>query len=165
MRGCLIVVLICISTVGDIEHLSCAFWLFLRLLSGNVCLGLLPVFWLGGLFFWCWVIWDVCIFYILTPCRSFHQTRILYFFKCLLCMSALLVIWPQKCILKLHSGQIVISWMYLKYFEKHLHIRRRRATWEAWCEGYCGLSNGESSVLPGNWRYSEVAPQLLLTTL
>ena len=32
------------------------------LLWRNVCLGLLPTFWLGCLFFWYWVAWATCIF-------------------------------------------------------------------------------------------------------
>ena len=99
----------------NIEHLFMCL-LAISVSSFRTCLFRSFACFLIGLvfFFLCWVVWDVCIFYILTPCQSFHQTRILYFSKCLLWMSTLLVIWPQKCILKLHSGQIVISWMYFK---------------------------------------------------
>ena len=32
--------------------------------------GLLPIFWLGCLFFWYWAVWDVSIFWKLSPCWS-----------------------------------------------------------------------------------------------
>ena len=35
-------------------------------------LGLLPAFWLGGLFFWYWVAWATCIFWKLILCNLFH---------------------------------------------------------------------------------------------
>ena len=51
MRWHRIVVLICSSLViTDIEHLSCAFWPSVCLLWRNVCLHLLPVFWLACYF-------------------------------------------------------------------------------------------------------------------
>ena len=42
---------------------SCAYWPPVCLLWRNVCLGLLPIFWFGCLFFCCWVVWAVCIFW------------------------------------------------------------------------------------------------------
>ena len=59
-----IVVLVCISQiVTDIEHpfmylLPCV-CLFLR----NVCLGLLPTFWLSYWFSWNWAVWAAYIFW------------------------------------------------------------------------------------------------------
>ena len=48
---------------------SYAYWPSLCLLWRNVYLGILPVFWLGCLFFCCyWIVWVVCIFWKLSPC-------------------------------------------------------------------------------------------------
>ena len=44
-------------------------WCLLRI---NVCLGLLPTFWLGYLFFWYWVLWTACIFWKLILGQLFH---------------------------------------------------------------------------------------------
>ena len=52
---------------------SCAYWPSVCLWK-NVYLGLLPIFQLGW-FFWYWVVWAVCIFWILTPCQS-HSLQI-----------------------------------------------------------------------------------------
>ena len=41
---------------------SCAYWPSVCLLWKNVYSGLLPIFLLGCLVFWYWVIWTVCIF-------------------------------------------------------------------------------------------------------
>ena len=35
----------------------------------NVCLGLLPIFWLDCLFFWHWAVWATCMFWRLTLCQ------------------------------------------------------------------------------------------------
>ena len=35
-------------------------WPFISLLYKNVCLGLLPIFWLGCLVFWYWAAWVAC---------------------------------------------------------------------------------------------------------
>ena len=43
---------------------SCVCLLSVCLLWRNVCLGLFPTFWLGCLFFWYWVVWAACIFWI-----------------------------------------------------------------------------------------------------
>ena len=50
------------------------YWAFFHLPVGpqyllwrNVCSGLLPIFHLGYLFFCCWFIWLVCIFWRLSP--------------------------------------------------------------------------------------------------
>ena len=42
---------------------SCVCWPSVCLLWRNVCLGLLPTFWLGCLFYWCWAAWAVCVFW------------------------------------------------------------------------------------------------------
>ena len=38
----------------------------------NVCLGLLPIFWLTGLFFWYWVAWAACKFWRLILYQLLH---------------------------------------------------------------------------------------------
>ena len=49
---------------------SCACWPSVRLLWRNIYLGLLPIFWLGCLFFWYWTVWAVCKFWKLIPCSQ-----------------------------------------------------------------------------------------------
>ena len=51
---------------------SCVCWPSVCLLWRNVCLGLLPTFWLSCLFFWYWVIWATCIFWRLILCQLIH---------------------------------------------------------------------------------------------
>ena len=51
----LTVVLICISSIIIHVEYPCASWPFVCLLWRNVCLGLLPICWLGCLFRCCWV--------------------------------------------------------------------------------------------------------------
>ena len=46
---------------------SCVYWSFVFLLWRNVCLGLLPIFWIV---FCCWVVWVVCTFWKLSLCWS-----------------------------------------------------------------------------------------------
>ena len=64
-----IVVLICISLIiGDNEHLFICF-LAICLLWRNVCLDLLPIFWLGCLFVCYWVTQALCVFWRLIFCH------------------------------------------------------------------------------------------------
>ena len=46
---------------------SCVYWPSFCLLYRNVYLGLLPMFWLGCLVFWYWVVWALCIVCRLIP--------------------------------------------------------------------------------------------------
>ena len=61
VRWCLVVLIYISLIVSDVV---CLFMCFLSVcfLLRNVCLGLLPVFRLGCLFFWYKAVWDVCIF-------------------------------------------------------------------------------------------------------
>ena len=63
VRWCLTVVLICISLIiSNVEHLFLCLLASVCLLWRNVCLGLLPFFWLGCLFSWYWATWAVANF-------------------------------------------------------------------------------------------------------
>ena len=65
LRWYLTVVLICISLIiSNGEYLFMC--LLVCLLCRNVCLGLLPIFLIGL------VVWAVCIFWKLSPCRLHH---------------------------------------------------------------------------------------------
>ena len=54
---------------------SCASWPSVCLLWRNVCLGLLPIFWLDCLFLGYSVTWTLCKFWRLIPCQS-HPSQI-----------------------------------------------------------------------------------------
>ena len=69
--------------ISDVEHLfSCTFWPSMCLWR-NVCLGLLPIFGLGCLFWWCWASWVVCIFWRLIPSGSIICQYFLPIWRCL----------------------------------------------------------------------------------
>ena len=65
---------------------SCTCWPSVCLLWRNVYAGLLPNFYLGCLFFWCWVVWAVYIFWLLTPYQSYHFKYLLPSIGCLFIM-------------------------------------------------------------------------------
>ena len=50
--------------------LSCVCWQSVYLLWRNVYLGVLPIFGLGCLFFWCWAAWAACKFWRLMLCQK-----------------------------------------------------------------------------------------------
>ena len=56
---------------------KCVYQPFVCLLWRNVCLGLLPIFWLGYLFSWCWALWAAYIFWRLV----LHQLFCLQLFS------------------------------------------------------------------------------------
>ena len=72
VRWYLIGLLICIPLIiSDVEnHFMCL--LPVCLLWRNVFLDRLPIFWLGCLLFWYWVVWAVCLFWRLIPYQLHH---------------------------------------------------------------------------------------------
>ena len=54
---------LCLSLIiSDVDNFFMCLFPSACLLWRNVCSDLLPIFQLGCLFFWCWVVWVVCIF-------------------------------------------------------------------------------------------------------
>ena len=49
----------------------------------NVCLGLLPIFGLGCLFFWYWAAWAACIFWRLILLQIYSPILMVVFLSCL----------------------------------------------------------------------------------
>ena len=61
-----------LSNNEQCEHLFMCLLAICMLLWRNVCLGLFPIFWLGCLFSWYWVVWAAYIFWKLILCQLFH---------------------------------------------------------------------------------------------
>ena len=58
--------------MSDVEHLFICLLAICMSSLENVCLVLLPIFWLDCLFFWYWAAWAACIFCRLIVCQLFH---------------------------------------------------------------------------------------------
>ena len=80
VRWYLFVVSICISLMmSDFEHLSMCLLEICMCSLENVYTIPLPVFKLGCLVFWCWAVWVLCTFWILTPYQTYHLQYLLSF--------------------------------------------------------------------------------------
>ena len=80
---------------------SCSFKPSVRLLWTNVYLDLLPIFWLGCLFFWYWAVWAIYIFWRLVPC---WLLSLQIFSHCQGCLFILFVVFfnVRKLLIKPH---------------------------------------------------------------
>ena len=93
VRWFLRVDLICISVIVMLSIFSCACWPSVCLLCRNIYWGLLPIFWLGYLAFYDWVMGAVCIFWKPSPCQLYHlQVGCLLVFR-ILPFKSLCIVW------------------------------------------------------------------------
>ena len=86
VRWYLFVVSICISLMmSDFEHLSMCLLAICMSSLENVYTIPLPVFKLGCLVFWCWAVWVLCTFWILTPYQTYRLQYLLSFSRLPFC--------------------------------------------------------------------------------
>ena len=75
-----------------------------------------PIFWLGCLFFWYWVVWAACIFWKLILCQLFH---LLLFFP------ILRVVFPLAYSLLCCAKTFMFNLIPLAYFHFYFHYSRQ----------------------------------------
>ena len=107
MRWYLVVVLICVSLkLAILSIFSCTFWPSVCLLWRNVCLGLLPIFWLGCFFFL--ILSCMCCLYILEISPLFVASFANIFFHSIGCLFVLLVFFTVEKLLSLIRSHLFI---------------------------------------------------------
>ena len=95
---------------------SCVCWPSVCLLGRTVYLDLLPIFWLGCLFFWYWAGWVVCIVWRLISWICFIYKYFLSFWGLSFCL-----VYGFLCCIKVFKFQQVL----LVYFWLYFHFSRR----------------------------------------
>ena len=90
----------------------CAYWPSVCLWR-NVCLGLLPTFWLDCSFFWYWAAWAAFIFWGLILCQSFHLLLFFFYFILFFKLYIIVLVLPN---IKMNPPQVYMcspSWTHL----------------------------------------------------